>query len=56
MNEVALERATESPKAGGEAGLLAGVEVASPELSNDQLERCIGGVGDIRHLLPDFPA
>ena len=49
------QRATDKPKVADEAGMSNEAQVATPELSGDQLEKCIGGLGDIRHLLLDFP-
>ena len=48
------ERATDKPKAADDAGMPDKARVATPELSDDQLEKCIGGLGDLLRQRPDF--
>ena len=48
------EGATDKPKVADEAAMSNEARVASPELSDDQLEKCIGGLGDILRQRPDF--
>ena len=50
----AAQRATDKPKAADDAGMPDKAEGATPELSDDQLDKCIGGLGDILRQRPDF--
>ena len=47
-------RAADKPKAADDAGMPEQAEGVIPELSDDQLEKCIGGLGDILRQRPDF--
>ena len=47
-------RATDEPKAADDAGMPDKPEGATPELSDAQLDKCIGGLGDILRQRPDL--